>query len=331
MDFSIEDDLFKLGNSYENTNNLTELLGSINKLSILDYHNKIKCDGCGSEDIVKDENLFTCALCFNVVDTVIDCSAEWRYYGKDDNKSDDPSRCGLPTNSLLPKSSLGSIVGRGPKDTRELHCVRKLQTWTSMPYSERKLLNVFDKFSNNTSNKGISGKVLFDAKKLYKEVSSVKISRGDNNEGLIAACVYYACILNKVPRSIKEIAQMFNISPMVLTKGNSRFQKLNPMNVTSSSPQDFISRFGSNINLCKTHIDECVDLTNFLELNDIITDNSPTSTAAGIISYFCIYKKLDITKKYIASVCGVSEVTVTKSVNRINKYQKIVDEFLSKE
>lgn len=331
MNSSIEDDLFNIGRINVDDTNITKLLGSINKLSILNCNNKIKCDGCGSINIVKDDNLFTCALCFNVVDTVIDCSAEWRYYGKDDNKSDDPSRCGLPTNSLLPKSSLGSIVGRGSKDTRELHCVRKLQTWTSMPYSERKLLNVFDKFSNNTSNKGISGKVLFDAKKLYKEVSSVKISRGDNNEGLIASCIYYACILNKVPRSIKEIAQMFNISPMVLTKGNSRFQKLNPMNVTSSSPQDFISRFGSNINLCKTQIDECIELTNFLELNDIITDNSPTSTAAGIISYFCMHKKIDINKKYIASICGVSEVTVTKSVNRIIKYQKLVDEFLSKE
>ena len=28
------------------------------------------------------------------------------------------------------------------RDSKDLHCVRKLQTWTSMPYSERKLLNV---------------------------------------------------------------------------------------------------------------------------------------------------------------------------------------------
>jgi transcription initiation factor TFIIB len=305
-------------------NILWDLMENVNKLNIDDI---ITCN-CGSSNIIKDDNLFTCQECYNIVDNVIDCSAEWRYYNGDDNKSEDPSRCGLPTNHLLPKSSLGSIVGRGPKDTKELHCVRKLQTWTSMPYYERKLLNVFEKFSNSTNNTGISPKVLYDAKIMYKKVSSMKISRGNNNEGLIASCVYYACIINKTPRSIKEISDMFNITPIVLTKGNSRFQKLNPMNVLSISPQDFISRFGSKLNLSRSHIDQCVDFTNFLEINDIISDNSPTSTAAGIICYFCYYKKIDILKKYIANICGVSEVTVTKSLKNISKYDKIINIYL---
>ena len=289
----------------------------------------IKCNNCDSSEFIKDDNLVTCLNCHNIIDNVIECTAEWRYYNGDDSKSEDPSRCGLPTNALLPKSSLGSIIGRGSNDTKAIHCIRKLQTWTSMPYSERKLLSVFEKFSNNTNNMGISGKVLYDAKIMYKNVSSLKISRGDNNNGLVASCVYYACIINKVPRSIKEISDMFNITPIVLTKGNARFQKLNPMNVSSSSPQDFISRFGSKLNISKKDINTCIELSKYLYEEDIIRDNSPTSSAAGILSYYCNNNNIDIEKKNIATICGVSEVTITKSVKQFMKYDKAIKEYIN--
>lgn len=285
---------------------------------------------CGSTDFIK-EDILTCRRCKHILDPVFDSSPEWRwYYGNGEGSKDNPSRCGLPTNSLLPKSSLGSIVGRGSSDNKDLHCVRKLQTWTSMPYSERRLLNVFDKFSNSTNNMGISQRVLHDAKIMYKNVSGMKISRGDKNEGLIASCVYYACIIRKVPRSKKEIADMFNISTSVLTKGNARFQKCMPENVRAPSPQDFISRFGSKLNLSKDEISHCIKLVQFLEENSYITENAPTSTAAGTIAFYCNVKSIEITKRYIASVCGISEMTVSKSVKELSQHIESIRDFLNK-
>lgn len=312
--------------------NEDELWNLMDRIDLSKFDEKvIECLNCKSKIFIKDDSLLTCSNCYNIMDNVIDCSAEWRYYNGDDSKSEDPSRCGLPTNSLLPKSSLGSIIGKSMRDSKDLHCIRKLQTWTSMPYSERKLLNVFEKFTNNTNNMGISGKVLYDAKIMYKKVSSLKISRGDNNDGLIASCVYYACIINNVPRSIKEIAEMFDISCVILTKGNARFQKLNPMNVLSSSPHDFISRFGSQLNMAQQDIFDCIELSKYLYNEDILRDNSPTGSAAGIICYYCYIKNIDISKKFIATTCGVSEVTVTKSMKHILKYDKIINsEYLKK-
>lgn len=305
-----------------------ELWNLMDKADIKDVNlpKEISCSYCYSKQFIKDDNLLTCINCYNIIDNVIDCTAEWRYYNGDDNKSEDPSRCGLPTNALLPKSSLGSIIGRSMGDSKDIHWIRKLQAWTNMPYSERRLLKVFEKFTNNTNNKGISGKVLYDAKIMYKKVSSMKISRGDNNDGLIASCVYYACIINNVSRSIKEIAEMFEITPITLTKGNARFQKLNPMNVLSSSPHEFISRFGSQLGMSQNDISICIKLSKYLYDEDILRDNSPTSSAAGIIYYYCNNKGIDISKKYIANICGVSEVTVTKSFKHIIKYDKVIKE-----
>lgn len=293
--------------------------------------NILRCE-CGSDNLVRDDNLMICKDCSRIMDNVIDCSAEWRFIGNDEkggsSSGNDPCRCGMPTSDLLPKSSLGTIVGKGRKDCIEVHWVRKLQTWTIMPYDERKLVHVFEKYKNNTANEGISAKVMHDAKKLYKQVASKKISRGENSDGLIASCMYYSCMMNRVPRSTKEIADMFSITEKVLTKGNARFQKLMPMNVGSTGPKDFISRFGSQMNMSKNEIDSCVKLAEFLESNEIINDNSAISSAAGIISYYSNHVKLQLSRKHIASVCGVSEVTITQKLKKIMKYDEYVREFV---
>ena len=78
------------------------------------------------------------------------------------------------------------------------------QMWNSMPYDERTLWNVFDKMTANSINNGIPQKVIDDAKNLYKQASEKKISRGDNKEGLIASCIYHACLINKIPKSSKR-------------------------------------------------------------------------------------------------------------------------------
>jgi transcription initiation factor TFIIB len=317
MNFNEDDDLWnvldslKISFSDQNTSHSQEII----------------CK-CGSYNIYKDDNMYVCLDCSKIIDIAMDTSAEWRYYGGEDNRSGDPSRCGLPTNTLLPRSSLGSVVGGYAKDNNDLRCVRRLQVWNSMPYDERKLLSVFDKMTANTSNCGISSKVVHDAKVMYKQASAKKISRGDNNEGLIASCVYHACIINKVPRSTREISEMSNINPIILTKGNARFQTLMHLNVDCSVPSDFVSRFGSQLNLSMLQIQRCIKLANYLEKEEIINDNSATSNTAGLIYYFISYFNYTVSKQTIAQVCLVSSVTITKIHKHLLKYKKYIDKFI---
>lgn len=293
--------------------------------------NNSVCSICNSNDIVQDETLLTCMKCSCIIGSVIDQTQEWRSYTDEKSSkgsSSDPSRCGMPTNFLLPKSSLGSVA-KGC--SRDMMIVKRLETWNMMPYNERKLLCVFEKFMTSTNNNGIPMKVIQDAKYMYKQASNKKISRGDNSSGLIASCIYHSCIINNVPRSMKEISEMFNIDSTVLTKGNARFQKLMPMNVRSSSAKDFVSRFGSQLDLSMKDISLCKDFVEFLEEEEIITDNSPTTSAAGSIAYFCLYHGMKyVLKKDISNVCSVSEVTINNSIKTINKYKDTIDEFFHK-
>lgn len=298
-------------------NNLNEENDEKNK-------NPLKCV-CGNEEIVIEDTMQICAKCSAVLGRIIDNTAEWRYYGNDDNRDSDPSRCGLPTNSLLPKSSLGSVIGGSRNDNIDIRRIRMYQMWNSMPYDERTLYSVFEKLTSNTINNGIPQKVIDDAKVLYKKASVLKISRGDNKDGLIASCIYHSCLINNIPRSSKEIAKMFNISPVILNRGNSRFQSLLQINVTSTEPLDFIGRFGNKLNMDTKDIENCKKLTKFLEKNEIMNDNSPTSSAAGILYYYAMSENKIYPKKLFSDVCGVSEVTIIKCYKIINKYKKFID------
>lgn len=282
---------------------------------------------CGSNEVIVEENMQICKNCCAVIGNMIDNTAEWRYYGADDNRDGDPSRCGLPTNNLLPKSSLGSMIGGGRSNNIDIMRIKMWHLWNSMPYNERTLLNIFSKILAHTANNGIPQKVIDDAKVLYKKASEKKISRGDNKEGLIASCIYHSCIINNVPRSSKEIAAMFNISPVVLNRGNARFQTLLKINVASSGPEDFISRFGSKLSMKIADIENCKRLVSFLEKHEIISDNSPTSLAAGILYYYSTTENLGFTKKQFSMVCNVSEVTIVKNHKIISKYKEFIDNY----
>lgn len=287
------------------------------------FDNEPACEQCQSKDIVVVEGEHICRNCNIIQSRMIDDGAEWRFYGVEDNRNEDPTRCGMPTNHLLPKSSLGSMIGyysKG-KDNRDIRSIRRFLLWNSMPHWERTLYQNFEILSNAGISQGISAKIIEDSKILFKEASQMKISRGDNKDGLVAACMYYACIINKVPRSTKEIAKMFKLDPNILTKGNARFQELLKINVDCSSADDFISRFGSNLNMNWEDIQKCKKLTSIIEDLEIVSENAPTSVAAGTIYFYCHYNEIDFSKKQISEVCGVSEVTITKCFKRLQKYK----------
>lgn len=116
---------------------------------------------------------------------------------------------------------------------------------------------------------------------------------------------------------------MFNIDPNVLTKGNARFQSLLQLNVDSTGPEDFISRFGSKLNMNCNDIQKCRELAKKLDELEIVSENAPTSVAAGTLFYYCMANDIDYNKKQIAEICDVSEVTITKCYKRLQKYKHL--------
>ena len=314
------DDIWDIYNDLMDDSVINENIKEDNKKN----ENKCVDDNCNSRDFILDDGYYVCKECNTIQEKFIDNGAEWRYYGHEDTKTSDPTRCGMPTSELLPELSLGSVIGNdfNSKNSWEMYNLRKYQSWNSASYKERTLFNITDSISLQASNSGISPSIINEAKLLYKDISELKISRGANRNGLIASSIYMSCKKNKVPRSAKEIAKIFNISVTTMTKGCKKFHDIMKTNVVCSKPEDFIMRFCSNLNLEDKYIDLCIHIIDKADEYSIVSESAPPSIATGTIFLVSNLCKLGITKKTISNECDISEVTINKCYKKLNTYKK---------
>jgi transcription initiation factor TFIIB len=307
-----------------NTDNIWKIFEDFDDITLnTDKLSKCINNDCKCNDFILKDSYYICGLCQTIQDKFIDNQAEWRYYGSSDSKTSDPTRCGMPVNDLLPELSLGTVIGNDfGKNSYEMYKIRKYQKWNSTSYKERSLYEIIDKITLNASNSGISQSIIDEAKILYKQLADQQISRGMNRNGLIASSVYMSCKVNKVPRSAKEIAKIFNINITTMTKGCKKFHDIMKTNMDCTNPIDFIMRFCCNLNIEEKYVDLCIYIIDKADEYSIVSENAPPSIAVGtifLVSNLCLLK---ITKKDISKECDISEVTINKCYKKLEKYKK---------
>jgi len=280
---------------------------------------------CECKSIINNNGIFICTDCGCETDTLLE-DAEWRYYGADDTKSTDPTRCGMPINALLPQSSIGTVIGYSfGTNSSEARKIRNFNTWNGMPYKERSLYNVFNTIAQKCEAASLPKCIIDESKILYKSISNKKISRGNNRKGLIAATVYHSCKTKNVPRSTKEIAKVFDIKIGVMTKGIKQFyhlynsiHKKQIISKTPTQPVDYIERFISQLSLP----DKVCELSKTIAIKSfekkLTYKNTPPSIAVGCIYLSCQLLNHPINKKLISEKCNISEVTINKCYKKLN-------------
>ena len=283
--------------------------------------NELHCNHCGHTDIHLEDGNYICQKCHSVVDRFIDSGAEWRYYGPDDHKQSDPTRCGMPTNDLLPISTLGSQISARYGEGFSMKIIRRQHFWNSVDYKERTLYHIFEDLTAVAVNNGISPSIIDDAKRLYKQMVDTKVRRGANKQGMIATSIYISCKNHGVARSAKEIASIFNLNNTCMTKACKRFQDIVNITVDSSNPDDFINRFGSKINITPDMKEICAVILQKADEKGILCENTPPSIAASVLYMSSVIsnqespneKKADV----VAKACGISGPTVMKCFKRL--------------
>ena len=313
--------------------NIEELFDNL-KISKLGQCDKKKntdiCGNCKSDNLINDSGQIICKNCGNINYDIIDTNPEWRYYGSEDSKYSDPTRVGLPTNNLLPQSSLGSTISFRYGESYEMKKIRNYHLWNAMPYKERSLYNVFDNIQVRAINNGIPLCIIEEAKNLYKQISDVRIHRGSNRKGIIASCIYKACRLQDSPRSAKEIADMFKLNISHMTKGCKKFDEIINMNICDNNimnnnitkSSDFVQRFCSKLNIGTNICKLCSHVCDKSEEYNLVSKCIPPSIAAGSIFLICSLLKINITKKEISQTCQISEVTISKCYKKLYSYHE---------
>ena len=74
----------------------------------------------------------------NIIET-----AEWRYYGSEDSKINDPTRCGGSSNNLLYNMSCGTMIS-SKGNSPEVKRLRTIHKFITSNYNDRAILKIFD-------------------------------------------------------------------------------------------------------------------------------------------------------------------------------------------
>jgi len=292
-----------------------------------------KCERCDFNLHFSDEGFLTCTnqKCGIIYKDILDQSPEWRYYGADDNQTNDPTRCGMPINPLLEESSYGCKVLCIGKSSYEMRKIRRYTEWQSMPYKEKSQYDEFQRITVMAQNGGIPKLIIDDAIRYHKKICEYEQTfRGDNKDGLIAASIYISCRINNYPRTAKELATIFHLDVTSATHGCKNAQLIinqlekdvvneDKTSFCKTKPEAFIERYCSRLNINTELTSVCKFIAIKIEKQDLMPENTPHSIAAGIVYFIAQLCKLNISKKDVKTISEISEVTINKCYKKLEK------------
>jgi transcription initiation factor TFIIIB Brf1 subunit/transcription initiation factor TFIIB len=290
------------------------------------------CKNCKSPNLVLDEkkNYMVCTDCAVINEEYLDENPD---IVNNDNEGSNTSHYGAPTSFFFPKASLGTkIVG----DKR----LSMLQNQGQMPYKEKSLMVMIENIQSKLKNARFTQPIIDCAKILYKKVSESVHLKGKrkgkniimrciNRRSMIAACLFHACKLQKETRSPKEIADIYDLEIKHVNRGCRKFCDIIDSNtlfyqIKSSQSTDFIERFSKKLNIDKQYITIAKDVSNNIHKLDLASTHEPPSVAAGCILLVTNFYNIQLSKKQISDIFGISDVTISKTFRKIWPYHKIV-------
>lgn len=223
--------------------------------------------------------------------------------------------------SVSPSSAAAPSPSRSSKDAGSLVVTRMMQRvhfWNSMTHRERSLMGVFETLRVQAANHGIPRCILEEAKQWFKNVSEGRIMRGENRNAVIACSIFVACKANDVPRSVREIASIFNVRPVAMTKAFNAYVGARDVAVTHSRPSHFVARFCCRLELATETTQLCMRIVTRAEEGSLLEENTPPTVVSGAILMACVLTgEIHVTKDRIAEVTQTRPTTVSKSYKRL--------------
>lgn len=294
------------------------------------------CDICKSLISISEEGYNVCnnSKCGIIYDDVLNFSPEWKFYGIDDNNSNDPSRCGIPNDPLFEDSSNSCKILSTSNMSYSMRKIRRYVQWQTMQYKEKSQYEDFQYINLISINNGISKKIIDDAFIYYKKIFECQISfRGENRDSVIAASIYISCRVNNYPRTAKEIASIFSLDSSAATKGckqalaiintiEKNYTNDEKTSYCLSKPSLFVERFCNKLNMSENYMLLCEFICIKIEYYGFLSENTPQAIAVGVIFFISKIFNLGISKKNINDVIDVSQVTINKCYKKIEQYEK---------
>jgi transcription initiation factor TFIIB len=288
----------------------------------------MKCEICSSEKFDYEESkgeysCFNCGCVYNKI--AIDEGPDWRNY---EDSSGDGDRAGMPSTQLLHDKGLTTDIGWQDKDyaganlssemRKVFRRIRRQHQRTRISNStERNLAVALGELQRLASQMTLPRNVREEAAFIYRKAVENKLVRGRSIEGVVAASLYSACRMQRIPRTLDEVGKHSRTGRKEIGRTFRAISRELMLNVTPASPADYVPRFCAILDLPIEVETYAKEILRKAEEIDLTAGRGPTGIAAASVYLAGIIKGNEKTQREVSEAAGVTEVTIR------NRYKEI--------
>jgi len=252
-----------------------------------------------------------CPLCgFVVGDRIIDVGTEWRTFS-DERTGVDPSRVGAPVNTSTGDTDLSTtfaVSGSSDYERSLMNAQRR-----NMGSSERQL-NQGIALIREMSERITAPRSLQDrAIKTLDDVLKSKCLHGKNIESKVAACLFIACRMERVPRTFKEICAISSVSKKEIGRCFKVIVKTLENSFSYITSAEYMGRFCGHLGLPFQVQTAATRIAKEAPNLDLVAGRSPISIAAAAIYMASQASSHAKSPKEIGTVVGVAPGTIQQT------------------
>ncbi len=281
------------------------------------------CPECGGKVIpLHEKGEIVCGQCGLVInERIVDTAHSGkRAFTKQEKESRE--RTGSPISILLPDMGLSTIIDKTSIKNPDL---KRAAKWNSrMTWDKRNMLIATTELKRIASNLNLPNHVKKTAIRLYIEAFKKKLLRGRSINGMVAACLYFACRERKIPRTLQEILDETSISAKNVRRCyRTLIRELN-LKVPSTDPISLIPRFIAELDLDADAENATIKILQSFISKFSTSGKDPKGLCAGSLYLVCKMKDKRVSQKEIANLVGVTEVTLRSRYKELIKMLNIM-------
>lgn len=276
------------------------------------------CPECGGKTIpIQEKGELVCGQCGLVInERILDISNSGkRAFTKQEKERRE--RTGSPISILLPDMGLSTVIDKNSIKNPDL---KRAAKWNSrMTWDKRNLLIATTELKRIGSNLNLPDHVKKAAIRLYINAFKKKLLRGRSINGMVAACLYFACRDQKIPRTLQEILDETAISAKNVRRCyRTLIRELN-LKVPSTDPISLIPRYIAELGLDTNAEKTTIKILQSFALKFSTSGKDPKGLCAGALYLVSKVKNKKVSQKEIANLVGVTEVTLRSRYKELIK------------
>ncbi|MFH1327242.1 MAG: transcription initiation factor IIB family protein [Candidatus Bathyarchaeota archaeon] len=164
----------------------------------------------------------------------------------------------------------------------------------------------------------LSDRVVDEAKMLFKRSMTQDLAVGRDFISLAYACVYSACIIHGVPKTLLELTIHTSLTKKKVLSAFRLLKKELELHMEPIDPYDLIPRFASKLQLSHQTKTLAIEMMTKLKECGLTSGKRPETVIAGVLYLASKKNNEPRTQRDVANAVGVIEITIRKFVQHVS-------------